>query len=184
MSERTVLGDWKFARSWLKREVEKREPPGMTADQHERMRSLFMEAQEYPSDQRGAFLERSCPEDPALRREVAALLRCEEEANGFLEEPAFGRGLDLIRRTAAGKLRFGDTVGDCRIVSLLGVGGMGEVYLAEDTVHGRQVALKLIGQGRAEEVRSRHFRHERRVLAALNHPGIARLYGSGTTKDG
>ncbi len=156
----------------------------MTADRMERMRSLFTEAQGYPPEQWEAFLDRACPEDAALRGEVAALLRCEEEANDFLEEPAFERGLDLIQRTAAGKLRAGDTVGDCRVVSLLGVGGMGEVYLAQDAVHGRQVALKLIGQGWAEDTRGRHFRHERRVLAALNHPHIARLYGSGVTPDG
>ena len=156
----------------------------MTADQIERMRSLFTQAQDYPPDQREAFLNQACPDDVDLRREVVALLRCEEEASDFLEEPAFERGLDLIQRTAAGRLRSGDTVGDCRVVSLLGVGGMGEVYLTEDAVHGRQVALKLIGQGRAEDVRGRHFRHERKVLAALNHPHIARLYDSGVTDQG
>ena len=90
----------------------------------------------------------------------------------------------MLQRTAAGELQNGDTVGECRVISLLGVGGMGEVYLAEDTVHRRPVALKLIGQGRAEEARGRHFRHERKVLATLNHPHIARLYGSGVTAKG
>ncbi len=156
----------------------------MTADRIERMRSLFTEAQDYPPEQWDAFLDRACPEDAAMRREVAALLRSEEESGDFLEEPVFRRGLDLIQTNATGKLRSGDTVGDCRVVSILGTGGMGEVYLAEDAVHGRQVALKLIGQGRAEEVRGRHFRHERKVLAALNHPHIARLYDSGVTPDG
>ena len=156
----------------------------MNADKVERMIALFAEAEDYPPDQQAAFLIRACPDDADLRQEVAALLRCEGDTGGFLEEPAFGHGLEILQRAAAGQLRVGDTVGECRIVSLLGVGGMGEVYLADDTVHGRHVALKLIGQGRAEETRGRHFRHERKVLATLNHPHIARLYGSGVTDKG
>ena len=156
----------------------------MNADEVERMMALFAEAADYPPDQQAAFLTRACPDDAALRQEVAALLRCQAEADRFLEEPAFGHGLEVLQRAAGGELQAGDTVGECRVVSLLGVGGMGEVYLAEDTIHHRPVALKLIGQGRAEETRGRHFRHERKVLATLNHPHIARLYGSGVTAKG
>ncbi len=156
----------------------------MTADELERALALFAEARDCPADQQAAFLAQACPDDEVLRRRVASLLRSQEEAGGFLEEPAFGQGLKLIQRMVAGRLQADEVVGEYRVLSLLGVGGMGEVYLAEDNVHdGRQVALKLIGQGRGEEVRGRHFRHERKVLAALNHPGIARLYGSGVTPD-
>ena len=98
--------------------------------------------------------------------------------------PRFERGVELLGFSADDDLKPGDTLGDYRVLSLLGSGGMGEVYLADDAVHGRQVALKLIGQGRAEETRGRHFRHERKVLATLNHPHIARLYGSGVTDKG
>ena len=156
----------------------------MNADKAERMMALFAEAEDIPPDQHAAFLARACPDDAELRQEVAALLRCQGETDGFLEEPAFSHGLQMLQRAAAGELHAGDVVGECRVVSLLGVGGMGEVYLAEDTVHRRSVALKLIGQGRAEDVRGRHFRHERKVLASLNHPYIARLYGSGVTTQG
>ena len=153
----------------------------MNADKVERMIALIAEAEDYPPDQPAAFPTRACRDDEELRQEVAALLRCEAEADGFLEEPASGHGLEVLQRAAAGELQAGDTVGDCRVVSLLGAGGMGEMYLAEDTIHHRPVALKLIGQGRAEEVRGRHFHHERKVLATLNHPHIARLYDSEVT---
>ncbi len=92
--------------------------------------------------------------------------------------------MELLGFSAGDDLKPGDTLGEYRVLSLLGSGGMGEVYLADDAVHGRQVALKLIGQGRAEETRVRHFRHERKVLASLNHPHIARLYDSGVTAKG
>ena len=156
----------------------------MNADKIEHMTALFAEAEDLPPDQQAAFLIQACPDDEELRQEVAALLRYEREADSFLEEPAFGHGLAVLQRAAAGELKTGNTVGEYRVVSLLGVGGMGEVYLADDATHGRRVALKLIGQGRGEEVRGRHFRHERKVLATLNHPHIARLYGSGVTDKG
>ena len=156
----------------------------MTADELERALALFAEARDYPPDQQAAFLAQACPDDEALRQRVASLLRSQEGAGGFLEEPAFGHGLELMQQTMAGHLQAGEVVGEYRVVSLLGVGGMGEVYLAEDTVHERKVALKLISHGRADEVRGRHFRHERKVLAALNHPHIARLIGSGITPGG
>ena len=70
------------------------------------------------------------------------------------------------------------------MVSLLGVGGMGEVYLADDLTLGRRVAIKLLLQHGRGDALLRHFRHERRVLAGLNHPHIARLYGGAVTPEG
>jgi len=78
----------------------------------------------------------------------------------------------------------GEMLGAYRIVSLLGEGGMGEVYLADDTHLGRQVAVKLIKQGFGTKEFVRHFRQEERILAALNHPNIARLYGGAVTPNG
>ena len=60
---------------------------------------------------------------------------------------------------------------------------MGEVYLADDTHFGRQVAIKLIKQGFGTKEFVRHFRQEERILAALNHPNIARLYGGAVTQE-
>ena len=156
----------------------------LTPEEAARVPDLFAEVSTLPPEQQLGYLERVCAGAPSLRAEVESLLGFRSRLPEFLARPVLGHGLEWLGLGAAGDLVPGTMLGEYRVVSLLGVGGMGEVYLAEDTVHGRQVALKLIGQGRAEEVRGKHFRHERKVLATLNHPHIARLYGSGTTPDG
>ena len=149
-----------------------------------RVPELFAEAQALPPAERDAFLARACGGDESLRAEVVSLLRGGTDAAGFLETPADGLGAELLARAAAGgELQPGDLLGDCRIVSLLGVGGMGEVYLAQDTTLDRPVAVKLVQHGWGGAV-LRHFHHERRVLAGLNHPHVARLYGSAVTPEG
>ena len=156
----------------------------LTPQEAERVFDLVAEAGALGPAQQSAFLTQACLGEDRVRAEVESLLAFESKGPHFLENPAFGRGLELLGFSAGDDLQPGDTLGDYRVLSLLGSGGMGEVYLADDTMHGRQVALKLIGQGRAEEVRGRHFRHERKVLATLNYPHIARLYGSGVTAKG
>ena len=133
---------------------------------------------------RAAFLAEACADDAALRREVESLVDFEQPARGFLETPAFAVDLAAFPDDAGGELAAGETIGDCRIVSLLGVGGMGEVYLADDTALGRRVAVKLLRRGVGGETIIRRFQHERRVLAGLNHPHIARLYGGAVSADG
>ena len=156
----------------------------LTPQEADRVFDLVAEAVALEPEQRAAFLAKACLGADGLRAEVESLLGFKTRAPRFLASPAFGRGVELLGFSAEDDLKPGDTLGEYRVLSLLGSGGMGEVYLADDAVHGRQVALKLIGQGRAEEVRGRHFRHERKVLASLNHPHIARLYGSGVTAKG
>ena len=156
----------------------------LTLEEADCVSDLVAEAAALEPEQRAAFLAQACLGADGLRAEVESLLGFKTRAPRFLTSPAFERGLELLGFSAGDDLQPGDTLGEYRVVSLLGSGGMGEVYLADDAVHGRQVALKLIGQGRAEEVRGRHFRHERKVLATLNHPHIARLYGSGVTDKG
>ncbi len=156
----------------------------MKPEEAERVMDLVAKARAFAPDRQTAFLAEACAGDEALLAEVESLLRFRAQAAKFLEAPAFEHGMRLLVENAKGERKAGDTLGDCRLVSLLGVGGMGEVYLAEDTIHRRRVALKLIGQSRSQEVRGRHFRHERRMLAALSHPHIARLYDSGVTEKG
>ncbi len=156
----------------------------LTPEEADRVFDLVAEAGALEPAQRSAFLARAYVGAERVRAEAESLLGFQGQAPRFLEDPVLERGLELLGFGAGDDLKPGDTLGDYRVVSLLGSGGMGEVYLADDAVHGRQVALKLIGQGRAEEVRGRHFRHERKVLATLNHPHIARLYGSGVTAGG
>ncbi len=158
--------------------------PPLTPQEADRVCDLVAEASALEPEQRAAFLTQACVGAEGLRAEVESLLGFKTKAPRFLASPVFGRGLEVLGFGAGDGLKPGDTLGDYRVLSLLGSGGMGEVFLADDAVHGRRVALKLIGQGRAEEVRGRHFRHERKVLATLNHPHIARLYGSGVTDKG
>ena len=150
----------------------------------ERVLELVGEALDLPPGERATFLQTRCGDDAALRQEVDSLLGYQQTDTRFLERPAFVIDPATLQDTLHGELRPGDVLGDCRIESLLGEGGMGEVYLAEDTALGRRVAVKLLKRHLGDEVSGRRFRHERRVLAGLTHPGIARLYGAAVSPQG
>jgi tetratricopeptide (TPR) repeat protein/predicted Ser/Thr protein kinase len=140
--------------------------------------ALECEPSEWPS-----FFEESCGDDETLRAEVESLLGYQKEATDFIEAPAYQTNADLLVEES-GALKIGELFAEYKILSLLGEGGMGEVYLAEDAKLGRKVAIKLVksGFGRANLIR--HFRREEQILAALTHPNIARLYGGAVTQDG
>ena len=157
----------------------------MQPEHAERLAELVEQAFELEDAQRAAFLAQACGDDIELRAEVEALLREEKGAVKLMSAPAAEFGAELLRDEATtGELSAGEMLGDYRIISLLGEGGMGEVYLAHDTHFGRQVAIKLIKQGFGTKEFVRHFRQEERILAALNHPNIARLYGGAVTPEG
>ncbi len=157
----------------------------MQPDQPERIAELVEQAFELKGAERVDFLTRACGHDAQLRDEVEALLREEESAEGLMSQPAVEFGAELLREdVTSGELTAGEMLGEYQITSLLGEGGMGEVYLADDTHFAREVAIKLIKQGFGTKEFVRHFRQEERILAALNHPNIARLYGGGVTPGG
>ncbi len=146
---------------------------------------LFARARELPSAEWTTFLAQSCPHDEEVRQEVLALLGVRAASPDFLAAPAFEEGMELLHAaTVGGELQPGEMLGECRIVSLLGEGGMGEVYLAEDTRLERRVAVKLLKRRLDDSSLARRFRHERKVLAALTHPNVARLYGGGVSPEG
>ena len=140
--------------------------------------ALECEAADWPS-----FLDRSCGDELPLRREVESLLGYREKATDFIEGPAYVNAASDLGANE-GELQSGECLGEYRIISLLGEGGMGEVYLAEDLKLSRQVAIKLVkaGFGRANLIR--HFQREEKILASLTHPNIARLYGGGISNTG
>ena len=156
----------------------------MPPEEPDRPPELVAQTLEQTQDERTAFLEEAGGSDETLRTEPLRPAGREPAARAFLEAPpgrAVGPPAPVIRH---GELRPGDVLGDCRILSLLGEGGMGEVYLAEDTKLERRVAVKLLKRQLGDDARGRQFQHERRVLAGLTHPGIARLYAAAASSEG
>jgi eukaryotic-like serine/threonine-protein kinase len=154
----------------------------MSAD-WQKLDDIFAQALEQTPEERLAFLDRVCAGESTLRDEVATMLRAHQQAHEFMETP-FLHFDDSDASTTTSLLTSGQLLGTYRIISLLGEGGMGEVYLAEDTELGRKVAIKLVKRGIGTDAIARHLRQEARILAGLNDPHIARLYGAAVKVDG
>ena len=152
-------------------------------DRAERVADLVEEALELEPAERINFLDQNCAEDTALRREIESLLKFQPSARHFIEGPAVHLAAETLVEMD-GCLAPGQKVGAYRVERLLGEGGMGEVYLARDEELGRTVAVKLVKRGFGRASFLRQFRQEERILAGLNHPNIARLYGAAITDDG
>jgi len=151
----------------------------MTTTRSERLESLFNEAVSLRPEQRDAFVDEHCRDDPALHRDLAALLECDaHQPAGFLEVSTAVGGA----RSMPGP---GDLVnGRYTLERVLGEGGMGVVYLARQDHPSRTVALKLIRPGLASRRLLRRFELEAQVLGRLNHTGIAQIYDAGAYDDG
>jgi eukaryotic-like serine/threonine-protein kinase len=148
----------------------------LTTEDWRRINDLFHRALEQPADRRRAFLDESCGGDEALRDEVASLLASHERAADFIEEPA-QTILDTGAHRGHDEALVGRQVGQYRIERVLGEGGMGVVYLAEDVRLGRTVALKALAPKYVTDpARRERLRREARAAAALTHPGIATVY--------
>jgi tetratricopeptide (TPR) repeat protein len=143
---------------------------------------LVKSALERGTEQWPSYLDEACPADPAMRAEIESLLKHQERASHFIEGSALPLAVEAL--AGDGKYAAGTVLGDYEIVSLIGEGGMGEVYLAHDRSLGRRVALKLVQRGMGTEEIIRRFKREERLLAGLNHPNIAQLYGGGVSPDG
>ncbi len=149
----------------------------------EAVKDVLDRALDLPRDQRAAFLTEACGEDSPLRREVESLLAAEAGLGDFLDEPIFSLHGDF---TDGEDPNLGRLVGPYRLLSRLGRGGMGSVYLAEraDGQFEQKVAIKLIKRGMDTDEILRRFHIERRILAGLVDDHIARLYDGGSTDDG
>ncbi len=164
----------------------------MEPDRWRRITDLFDTALERPPDERDRLLEEIAAEDVALRDEVASLLRAHEDEPEFLEprsSSARGRYDDAAPGPAVEKIAndpfVGALVGRYRIERRIGEGGMGAVYLARREGDFEQVAaLKVLRRGLDTEQILARFQTERRILAALDHPNVARLFDGGMTDDG
>ncbi|MEK6279919.1 MAG: protein kinase [Acidobacteriota bacterium] len=151
----------------------------VTPERWQHLKALLHSALERQPDERAAFLAEACGDDEALREDLQSFLVHEEQASSFIEQPAFGvMAATLTNEPAASML--GRTLGRYRIIAALGSGGMGEVYLAEDTQLGRKIALKTLpAHFTIDDERVRRFQQEARAASALNHPNIITIYEIG-----
>jgi eukaryotic-like serine/threonine-protein kinase len=150
----------------------------MTPEQYREVDRLFGAAMELEPDQRAAYLAEACGSDEALRREVESLLGYEARS-GFLDRHALEVIAQEMTKDPATSV-IGRNFGHFRVLSLLGKGGMGEVYLGEDTRLGRKVAIKLLpAEFTTDAGRVRRFEQEARASSSLNHPNIITIHDIG-----
>ncbi|MGA9994094.1 MAG: serine/threonine-protein kinase [Pyrinomonadaceae bacterium] len=154
----------------------------------QQIKELFNAAVELAPHDRETFLKANCVASDEIRSEVSALLSAHESAGDFIQQPAMvDVGLvashEQVNSSAA---VIGQQIGSYQIISELGRGGMGSVYLAAraDESFDKQVALKLIKRGMDSDAIIHRFVIERQILANLDHPNIARLIDGGTTEAG
>src|SRR4030095_7640385 len=151
----------------------------MKAERWQQINDLFQSAAERAPEERAAFLDGACHGDEALCREVESLIASYERAENFIEAPPCEVAPELLTNDTAGAL-VGESIGHYRIESLVGVGGMGEVYLARDELLGRKVALKFLPESlTVNEPQLDRLEHEARTASALNHPNILTVYEIG-----
>src|SRR5262245_2834814 len=145
--------------------------------------TIFARAIEIGSaPERAAFLEHACADDPALRREAEQLVRDHFQAGAFLERPA----ADLVATTEVPvSERPGTVLGPYKLLEQIGEGGMGVVFMAEQTRPvRRKVALKVLKPGMDSRQVLARFEAERQALALMDHPHIARVLDGGETAGG
>ena len=147
----------------------------------QRVRQLFHTCVELDPAQRDALMAQECAGDPDLRSEVESLLASLAASKTFMETPAAAAFAPTHDPSWIGR-----TLGAYKIISLLATGGMGEVYRAirADGLYPQAVAIKLIRHELAGQVMLSRFRAEREILAALQHPNIARILDAGITEAG
>ncbi len=152
----------------------------MSDTHYERVKQIYYESAALEPAERSAYIGEACNGDDSLREELLALFDAEVHAGSFLEQPALSRGalhdvvMQSLENAAPGPLP--ERIGRYRILHLLGEGGMGSVYEAEQESPRRHVALKVLRSGSLQPRSLQRFQREVEVLGRLQHPGIARIY--------
>jgi eukaryotic-like serine/threonine-protein kinase len=146
----------------------------MKADKWKEVSEIFHQALDLTPEERLKYLQRVCAGNDSLRVIVESLLKANEESDSFFDWPAAAR-ISL----SSPELKPREMVAHYEIRSLLGEGGMGRVYLAEDTKLRREVALKVLSAELSSSDRRRRFLREARAAAALDHPSICAIYEVG-----
>jgi serine/threonine protein kinase len=144
--------------------------------------SIFHEARRLPPDERVAFVERACAADASLLRLVEGLLEANDEAGSFME---MATAEHAGPADATATHRPGETIGRYKLLQVIGEGGFGEVWMADQREPvKRRVALKVIKLGMDTKQVIARFEAERQALAMMDHPNIARVFDAGTTDEG
>lgn len=157
-----------------------------TRDRWRRIKEILDRAYAMNSAERSDFLDEICGDDQSLREEVEALLLADASNKDFIEKPAFDFVRDIpVEPNESAEFLEGQKVGRYTIQRLLGVGGMGQIYLAQDERLGRLVALKFIAREFATDPRRvQRFEQEARAVSALNHPNVCVIHEIGVTENG
>lgn len=155
----------------------------MTADRWRQIKTIFFQAVETAPDRRAGLLAEICGQDVDLRNEVESMLRFEQQSLESFEDPIFDVAVQLLTEDDSPP---NAQINNYQIGREIGRGGMGAVYLATrtDGLFEQKVALKIIKRGMDTDSILKRFTMERKILASLDHPNIARLFDGGTTADG
>ncbi|MBI3421972.1 MAG: protein kinase [Acidobacteria bacterium] len=152
----------------------------MTPERWQQIEALYHAALELAPAARVAFLAEACASDAELRHEVESLLTANEQAASFIEKPPSDIAAGMMAEHSVRSLA-DRTFGHYRIISMLGAGGMGEVYRAQDLRLDRDVAVKILPAHLAQDAEAlRRFEREAKAVAALSHPNILAIFDFGT----
>lgn len=153
----------------------------MQPERWQRIEALFYRALDRPPDQRADFLAAECADDKSMRREIESLLAFRDADVRSLDASAVVADLLAHRDVEAD---IGRAIGPYKVLRLLATGGMGRVFLAQDTKLSRPIALKLLTpEFTGDRDRLRRFEQEARAASALNHPNIVTVYDIGDDRD-
>ncbi|HSB08920.1 MAG TPA: LpqB family beta-propeller domain-containing protein [Blastocatellia bacterium] len=164
--------------------------PALTPERWQRIEELFHRSLEQESGDRAGFLAAACDGNVELRRQVEALLTSYESSRNFIELPPLAGAISSIveeagdetaQITPPGASLIGHRIAHYEIESLLGTGGMSEVYLARDLKLDRQIAIKILPvQFTEDDAQVQRFEREARAASALNHPNIITIHEIGS----
>src|SRR5262245_35478104 len=151
----------------------------MNPEEWAQIEELFAQALNVPPANRPAFLDQACSGNDFLKRQVESLLASDGHAQDFLEQPPGEIAAELLTAETP-RFETGQLIGHYTVIGWLGGGGMGEVYLAQDSRLNRRVAIKVLRRPfLSDSNRVRRFTQEARAASALNHPNIVTIHEVG-----
>jgi len=158
----------------------------------DKVEKILDEVLELDKSEQKAYIHNACKGQPELREEVELILLSIKESEGWLEDPTqfkqefFDEISEDLEQHSGKSILIGKKIGSYQVKEEIGKGGMGAVFLAERSEgdFNHKVAIKLVHKTNATPENLNRFKQEKRILASLNHPGIAQLYDGGITEDG